>query len=101
MRLLIFFDLPTITVKDKREYNKFRKFLVKNGFLMKQESVYSKIVINRTTLEIFKKSIKKNAPSNGIVEMLEVTEKQYCSIEYIVGKKQEVIIDSDERVVRI
>ena len=40
MRVIVFFDLPTQTLEDKREYRKFRKFLIKKGVLMIQESVY-------------------------------------------------------------
>lgn len=40
MRILIFFDLPTETAKDRKTYSKFRKFLIKEGFVMMQESVY-------------------------------------------------------------
>ena len=46
MRILVMFDLPVITDTDRREYRKFRKFLVLNGFLMLQESVYCKIAQN-------------------------------------------------------
>ena len=48
MRVIVFFDLPTESLDDRREYRKFRKFLVKKGFLMMQESVYSKIALNQT-----------------------------------------------------
>ena len=40
MRMMIFFDLPTDTIKDRREYARFRKYLIKNGFVMMQEAVY-------------------------------------------------------------
>ena len=40
MRVLIFFDLPTLTVNDRQNYRTFRKFLIQNGFMMMQESVY-------------------------------------------------------------
>ena len=33
MRILLFFDLPTETNKDKREYRKFVKFLISEGFI--------------------------------------------------------------------
>ena len=46
MRILVMFDLPVITDTDRREYRKFRKFLILNGFLMLQESVYCKIAQN-------------------------------------------------------
>ena len=39
MRIIVFFDLPTETLEDKREYRKFRKMLIENGFVMMQESV--------------------------------------------------------------
>ena len=42
MRVIVFFDLPTLTLEDKKEYRNFRKFLLKRGFAMMQESVYSK-----------------------------------------------------------
>ena len=47
MRLLVFFDLPTITAQDKREYRAFRKLLIKNGFFMMQESVYCRMILNK------------------------------------------------------
>ena len=56
MRVLVFFDLPTETLENKREYRKFHKLLIKNGFLMMQESVYSRMLITpsagRSVLEI-------------------------------------------------
>ena len=40
MRMIVFFDLPTKTTADLREYRKFRKLLITNGFVMMQTSVY-------------------------------------------------------------
>ena len=48
MRTIVFFDLPNIYAKDRRNYLKFRKFLLNEGFIMMQESVYSKIVLTIT-----------------------------------------------------
>ena len=45
MRIIIFFDLPIETVQDRREYSRFHKYLVKNGFLMMQKSVYCKLAL--------------------------------------------------------
>ena len=46
MRVMVFFDLPTESLDDKREYRKFRKYLIKKGFMMLQESVYCKLALN-------------------------------------------------------
>ena len=96
MRVLVFFDLPTETLENKREYRKFHKLLIKNGFLMMQESVYSRMLITpsagRTVLEL----IRKNRPSEGIVQVMTVTEKQFAGMEYITGEHHSEVIDSDE-----
>ena len=39
MRTLLFFDLPTYTQTDRRNYRKFIKLLKTNGCYMLQESV--------------------------------------------------------------
>lgn len=59
MRLLIFFDLPVETSKDRKEYTRFHKFLIKSGFIMMQKSVYSKLVINNVTSAAVKAKSRK------------------------------------------
>ena len=101
MRLMVFFDLPTLTVKDGQEYRRFQKFLVKNGFIMTQYSVYSKLVLNASQAESIKNLLKKNVPQKGLIQCLQITEQQFASIEYLAGKGQTKIIDSDSRHVEI
>lgn len=48
---MVMFDLPTMTTKNHREYTRFRKFLLKSGFMMLQESVYCKLALNQTVAE--------------------------------------------------
>lgn len=101
MRIMIFFDLPTLSAKDLVDYRRFRKFLIKNGFIMMQESIYSRLVINRNSLSLVKKKVKDNLPSGGNIQLLVVTEKQFASIEYLRGKSQNKIVDSEDRVVEL
>ena len=99
MRILVMFDLPVITDTDRREYRKFRKFLILNGFLMLQESVYCKIAQNSEVADGIVENIKKNKPQAGLVQMLKVTEKQYSKMEYIVGESKSEVLDCDERLI--
>lgn len=99
MRVIVFFDLPTYTLEDKREYRTFRKFLLKRGFIMMQESVYSKLALNTTVANGIVANVKENKPKNGLVQMLVITEKQYSKMEYVIGEKASTIIDSDERTI--
>lgn len=99
MRMIVFFDLPMTTHKDLVEYRNFRRFLIKNGFIMMQESIYTKLVINRNSLELVKNKVKTNLPKYGIVQLLTVTEKQFASMEYLRGTAQKKVLDSQDRVV--
>lgn len=99
MRVIVFFDLPTETAKDRKIYSKFRKLLVNEGFIMMQESVYSKLALNNSIANSIKEKIYKNKPPKGIVQMLVITEKQFNSIEYVVGNKSDDVLDNTERLI--
>lgn len=85
MRLIVFFDLPMETYDQKRSYTIFRRFLIHDGYLMMQKSVYTKLVINNQNASAAISRLKLNKPRHGLVQLLKVTEKQYTNIEYISG----------------
>lgn len=99
MRVLVFFDLPTETLENKREYRKFRSMLIKNGFLMMQESVYCRMLLTPGAGRAVMDVIRKNRPSDGVVQIMTVTEKQFAGMEYITGEHHSEVIDSDERLI--
>lgn len=99
MRIIVFFDLPSVTSSERKEYRSFRKLLLKNGFIMLQESVYSKIALNATVVNYLIEALRRGKPPNGSIQVLTVTEKQYGKIEFIIGERQTTILDSDERLV--
>lgn len=99
MRVLVFFDLPVITEENRRAYRKFRKFLLKNGFLMLQESVYCKLALNSTAVRTIVDNVHKNKPEEGMIQLLTVTEKQYAKMDIIIGNIKNEVLDSDERLV--
>ena len=101
MRILVFFDLPVTSNKNKRDYSAFRKFLIRNGFIMMQQSVYSKLVINNVTSAAIKQKVRSNLPPEGSVQLLEITENQFARIEYLSGTAQSLILDSTDRLVEL
>ena len=101
VRIIVFFDLPTETLVDRRTYSRFRKLLLRAGFFMMQESVYSKLVLNSTVSESFKNLIRREKPPKGLVQMRTITEKQYASIENIVGEVVTNVINSTERCIDV
>lgn len=99
MRALVFFDLPTVYAADRKRHAKFRKFLISEGFIMLQESVYSKLLLNAQQIGYLIDKIKRNSPNKGVVQILTVTEKQYANMCYVVGDGDSKVINDDERVV--
>lgn len=99
MRILVFFDLPVLSLEQRRDYRSFRKFLIKDGFIMLQESVYCKMVLNESAAKAVVEQVKKNRPEDGLVQLLTVTEKQFSKMEYIVGEYKSEVLDSDRRLV--
>lgn len=95
------FDLPSVDKKDLKQYQKWHKFLIRTGFIMMTESVYSRLVINKSVSASIKKLVKNNLPTKGEVQMIEITEKQFASIEYLLGAKKTNVIDGIERYVEI
>lgn len=101
MRILVMFDLPVGTASERREYTKFRKYLIKNGYLMLQESIYCKLAQNSTVADALVDNLRKNRPESGLVQVLKITEKQYEKMEFIVGEFSSDVLDTDERLVII
>lgn len=87
MRLLVFFDLPIETAAQRKEYRLFRKFLIKDGYLMMQESVYAKLVVNDGAAGASVMRLRKHRPPEGLVQVLKVTEKQFATMDYITGNR--------------
>ena len=80
MRVLVFFDLPMLSSEDRKAYTRFRKFLINDGYMMLQESVYCKLAMNQNAANALILRLKQNKPSAGLVQAL-------------------VIIDTSERMV--
>ena len=95
----MYFDLPMETKEERRTYAKFRKYLITQGFVMIQKSVYSKIALNQTAMNSIRNGVKSHKPDIGNVQMLSISEKQFQSIEVITGETQKEVIDSLDRFV--
>lgn len=99
MRVFVMFDLPTDTSVHRKAYRDFRKFLLVNGFIMLQESVYVKLVLNGTSVRLLEKQLREHKPVDGNICLLTVTEKQYSKMEILTGEVQSEVLDTTERVI--
>ena len=87
MRIIVMFDLPMVTEKEKKIATKFRKYLLDDGFIMMQFSVYSRICKNNDDLNKKINRLKINAPKSGNIRLLQVTENQYNNMIMFSGEK--------------
>jgi len=85
--VLVFFDLPTETKKERKAASDFRKYILKDGFAMFQFSIYIRHCSSRENAEVHIKRVKSILPQYGHVGILCVTDKQFGQIEIFYGKK--------------
>ncbi len=86
MRLMVFFDLPVKSKLSRRHYQQFHKFLIKDGYVMMQFSVYTRIVNGLDGLDKHMKRLRANLPPKGHVRAMSITEKQYADMHFLVGR---------------
>lgn len=99
MRMILMFDMPTDTSDDKKAYRQFRKFLLNEGFIMHQYSVYSKLLLNNSASNAMLARLKENNPKKGSISLLTVTEKQFARMVYLHGERDASIGNTDSRIV--
>ena len=86
MWIIVMFDLPTDTKRARRDYSLFRKFLLEDGFMMMQYSVYSRCCPSRENMEVHVTRVRRNLPPDGEIRVLPVTDKQFERMEVFFGK---------------
>ena len=87
MWILVFFDLPTQTKKDKKQYALFRKNLQRDGFTMFQFSIYVRHCASSENMDVHIKRVKSFLPEYGQVGILCITDRQFGQIQLFYGEK--------------
>lgn len=101
MRSILFFDLPVEKDAQRRAYTKFVKNIKKIGFGILQKSVYIKLDMDAQSADSTKEKVKKILPKEGSVIVLRVTEKQFSTMDFLVGTILTDVIMDDKRVVEL
>ena len=81
MWVLVFFDLPTETKKDRKAADVFRKNLQKDGFTMFQFSIYLRHCASVESAQVHIKRVKSFLPNYGHIVLLTITDKQFSHLE--------------------
>ena len=89
MWVLVLFDLPTETKKEKKAYSDFRKKLINDGFTMFQFSIYLRHCASRENSEVHIQRVKNSLPEFGNIGILCITDKQFGDIEIFFARTKE------------
>lgn len=87
MWILVFFDLPTETKKERKAYATFRKQLQEDGFTMFQFSIYLRHCASMENADVHMKRVRSFLPEFGHVGMLCITDKQFSNMELFFARK--------------
>lgn len=87
MWVLVFFDLPTETKKERKIYTDFRKKIMQDGFTMFQFSIYLRHCASMENADVHIKRVKKILPEKGHIGIMTITDKQFGMMEIYYGKK--------------
>ena len=88
MWVLVLFDLPTETERDRKNYTRFRKCLLKDGFDMFQFSIYIRHCSSYENAKVHINRVKKILPPKGHIGILSITDKQFGMMEIYYGKEK-------------
>lgn len=91
MWVLTMFDLPVDTRAARREYARFRKFLLKDGFTRLQYSVYARYVFSEESAQVHIKRVGGALPPDGEVRILTITDKQFERMRIFWGKTRQAV----------
>ena len=83
--LMVMFDIPVVSTEEKRQYTRFRKYLLREGFLQLQYSVYAKFCASRENSQKYYNYIKQTVPPEGKVRLIAITDKQFGEMVSLYG----------------
>lgn len=96
--ILVFFDLPTETKKERSIASKFRKEIMRDGFAMFQFSIYLRHCSSRENADVHIKRVKKLLPDKGHIGIMTITDKQFGMIELFYGRKEKSLPDTPQQL---
>jgi len=87
MWVIVMYDLPMVTLKEKKAYAVFRKKMLNDGFERFQFSMYLRHCSSRENADVHVKRVKGILPPKGHVGIIAITDKQFGMMEIFHGRK--------------
>lgn len=74
---MVFFDVPTCTSEQRTSYRHFRDFLLNDGYIHIQHSVYARHCHNSENADTHQRRLKKCLPPKGQIRALTLSDQQF------------------------
>jgi len=87
MWLIAMFDLPVETKDNRKDYVRFRRTLLKDGFMMLQFSVYARYIPSEEAADTHRRTVRSAVPPLGQVRLVALTDHQFAKMEVFYGRK--------------
>ena len=84
--ILTMFDLPVLTKPERKHAAKFRKFLLDDGYVMVNYSVYARPCVNWEQMRKHAQRLEQAVPCAGNVRVMFITDKQWKDALVVIGK---------------
>lgn len=88
MWVIAMFDLPTDDKEARKRYTRFRKALLKDGFMQMQYSVYLRHASSRENAEVHVQRVEMAVPPEGEVRVITITDAQFARMRVFWGKRR-------------
>ena len=98
MWIVAMFDLPVDTRKARRQYTRFRKGLLQEGFSMLQYSVYARYCPSEEAAATYRSHVRTMLPSSGQVRLMAITDRQFGKMELYFGKNRRPVEDVPDQL---
>ena len=96
--VLVFFDLPTETKKERSVAARFRNEIMRDGFAMFQFSIYLRHCSSRENATVHIKRLKRLLPEKGHIGIMTITDKQFGMMELFYGKSEKALPDTPQQL---
>jgi len=75
--MMVLFDLPVRSKRQRKRAVRFRNVLLDNGFEMAQFSVYLRFCASKEIFDTYTRRVRSSVPEQGSVHVIGFTDKQY------------------------
>ncbi len=86
MWVVVMFDLPTDSADARRNYTRFRKSMMRDGFAQLQYSVYTRHCASEENAQAHVQRVEHALPPDGEVRIVMLTDKQFERMKVFFGK---------------